>query len=196
MEKNDQIIKKDEEYLIQQCKKGDNRAYSRFFNSYKEIMYRLAYKFLGPVNDLEDVVQVIFIQIFKSLPGFEGRSKLTTWIYKIGVNVCIQYLRNNKQKKEINFSDNYFISELNGDRLKQDAHTILEQKELQKSVYNAINRLNLKKRSVIILHDMEGKTIEEIAQIIQKPVGTVKSRLFHAREELKNKLKPLMVMYR
>jgi RNA polymerase sigma-70 factor (ECF subfamily) len=175
----------DEEMLrITRAAQGDKQAFSELFNQYKVMVYRIVCRFLGAAEDADDAVQQIFIELYKSLPGYMGNSKFTTWLYRIAVNVSIQYIRRRKRDSEFDS----FNPESHIDTT-QNTSSVIEKIELKKQIAAALEGIHERKRVVLVLHDMEGLTMEEISGITGLPLGTVKSRLFHGREELRNKLK-------
>jgi RNA polymerase sigma-70 factor (ECF subfamily) len=166
----------------------DRKKFSAFFFRYNALVHRLVYKILGPIDESDDVIQEIFIQMYRSLPTFKGEAKLSTWIYRIGINVCTQYIRRkNLKKNAFQAKANRNIDTIASKR-HLDGESYTERREQQHVLYRALNTLHPKKRVVIVLHDIDNKTMEEIADIINVPVGTVKSRLFHARDEMKTVL--------
>jgi RNA polymerase sigma-70 factor (ECF subfamily) len=184
MNTSNKYIDDDESVRITRAALGDKQAFSELFNQYRIMVYRIVYRFLGVSEDADDAVQQIFIELYKSLPGYMGNSKFTTWLYRIAVNVSIQYIRKRKRGSDFERLDPEFHVDTT-----QNSSSSVEQKELQKQIAAALDGVHERKRTVLVLHDMEGLTMEEISGITGLPLGTVKSRLFHAREELRNKLK-------
>ena len=179
--------------LVRQCLQGEPAAQRLLFNRYKRIFFNLAYKSLGPGFDIDEVVHEIFIQLFRGLPSFQSMSSFDTWAYRIGINVCVSRLRKKLKKRQlITVSDTTLTEGITPQSVKENPQTVLEQRELEGKIYEALDRLDDKKRLVLVLHDMEDKTLEEIAKILKKPVGTVKSRLFHGRNDMKKMLDKYM----
>jgi RNA polymerase sigma-70 factor (ECF subfamily) len=175
----------EEKILLSRAAAGDKLAFSQLFFTYKEMVHRVVYRFLRTQDDIDDAVQQTFIELYKSLPGYECKSKFSTWLYRIAVNVSIQYIR----KRRIGtWAD--LDPEILADQNTDNDH--LEQNDLQKQINQALCSLPLKKRIVIILHDIEERTMEEVAEIIDVPIGTIKSRLFHARDEMRKKLQKVL----
>lgn len=185
MSYSNQIIE-DEKLLIEMAANGNKVAFSKIFFNYKEMVYRVIYRLMGNSDYIEDAVQQTFIEIYKALPGFESKSKFTTWIYRIAVNVSIQFLRKRRPHEK--------IPAIDPDEIEANFSSMKEQdsKETLKIINVALKTMNLKKRTVVILHDIEGRTMEEISEIVGVPLGTVKSRLFHGREDLKRKLEKFL----
>lgn len=187
MHQNDDYLKEHERILIDRAAKGDQKAFSELFNEYKVMVYRVVYKLLGNSEETNDAVQQTFIELYKSLPGYAGKSKFTTWLYRIAVNVSIQFFR----KRRTRDKNQPFNPEIYADTTTVSDHP-LEKKELRKQIEEALASLHIRKRTVVILHDIENRTMEEISDIIGVPVGTIKSRLFYGREELKKKLEKVL----
>lgn len=187
MQQNDDYLKEHERLLIDRASKGDQKAFSELFHEYREMVYRVVYKLLGNSEETNDAVQQTFIELYKSLPGYAGKSKFTTWLYRIAVNVSIQFFR----KRRTQDKNQPFNPEIHADTSNGSDHP-LEKKELRKQIEEALASLHIRKRTVVVLHDIENRTMEEISDIIGVPVGTIKSRLFYGREELKKKLEKVL----
>lgn len=174
--------------LISGCIAGDRRCQRALFRQYRERVYNLVCRMLGPEFDADDVIQQVFIRLFKSLGGFQKLSSLDTWVYRIAAKVCTDQLRGKYRKRTLKIvPDSQQAVDAEGDA-KYDPYLSLEQKEQASHISDALRKIGDEKRTVIVLHDVEQKSLEQIAEVIQKPVGTVKSRLFHARKELQKLL--------
>jgi RNA polymerase sigma-70 factor (ECF subfamily) len=164
--------------LLQRCQVGEREALGEFYRLYRPEVVRNLHRVLGPGRgDLEDVLQDVFIEAFRSIGRFRGDAKLSTWLYRVCVNVALQRLRKRKRLAEV--SDEA-VPESTGDDTPErslDAHRRL------KAVYNILDRLSPKKRVVFILHEIEGREPKEIAEIVGAPVLTVRTRLHYARKE-------------
>ncbi len=183
MQKNDLFIQEEERLLIEKASRGDRRAFSDLFFRYKDMVYRVVYRLLGNSEETRDAVQQTFIELYKSLPAYAGKSKFTTWLYRIAVNVSIQFFRKRRPSEKSPSLDPELLSD---EEFAEESS--IERKELRKQLETALASLHIRKRTVVILHDVENRTMEEISEIMNIPVGTIKSRLFYAREELKKKL--------
>jgi RNA polymerase sigma-70 factor (ECF subfamily) len=175
--------------LIQRCTDNDRMAQHELFHLYKKKVHALVYKSLGGAFDGDDIVQQIFIAIFNGLRFFKGNSSFDTWVYRISVKICTTQLRKKYRKRQphvVYDSSGVDAEDVSG--LCNPAAAI-EQKELERTVYRALDKLPSEKRMIVVLYEMEGKSLEEIAQIVKKPLGTVKSRLFHGRKALEKHLR-------
>lgn len=190
MEHNENYIQEHERILLERAAQGDHKAFSELFYSYKDMVYRVVYKLLGTSEETNDAVQQTFIELYKSLPNYQGKSKFTTWLYRIAVNVSIQFFRKKRlQDRNVELDPEMFTSEETEKELPG------ERTELRKQIEEALESLHIRKRAVLILHDVENRTMEEISEITGVPVGTIKSRLFYARNELKKKLEKTIKLH-
>ena len=175
--------------VLQQCLKENRKAQRQLFNFYKHKVHDLVFKSLGPRFDTDDVIQQVFIELFKSLSYFKGDASLDTWVYRICLKVCTTQLRKKYRKRQPQII--YDSPQTDAEIDTRDAGPCkeMEQKELAGAIYAALDRLDAEKRMTVVMYEMEGKSLEEIAQVAQVPVGTVKSRLFHGRKMLEKHLK-------
>ncbi len=175
--------------IIQKCIDDDRMAQHELFHLYKQKVFNLAYKSLGGDFDIDDVVQQVFIAVFKSLRYFKGFSSLDTWVYRITVKICTNQLRKKYRKRQVRILyDSVSLEKEDAPDADNPAYAV-EQNELRTIIYDALDKLSNEKRIIVVMYEMEGKTLEEIAAILKKPVGTVKSRLFHGRKALEKYLR-------
>jgi RNA polymerase sigma-70 factor, ECF subfamily len=163
----------------------DPEACNELFSQYNRKIFNTAYRILGEESSAEDALQETLLNVYRGISNFRGDSKVSTWISRITINVCLGMLRKAKNRQFVELEDDSaedlpaeptpFIDPL--------AHASME--ELKARVQEAFVRMTGKQEIVVRLHDMEGHTIQEIAKIIGCPVGTVKSRLFYGRQEFK-----------
>ena len=147
---------------------------------------------IGVSDELEDVVQLAFIEVHRSLPRFQGRSKLSTWIYRIAINVALQHLRKKKRKRWLMLGNTG--DELSREPSPTDDRQRLEDRELLRAVYRAADRLSEKKRTVWVLHELQGMEPGDIGEVLGIPMNTARSRLLAARREIKTELQRLGVL--
>ncbi len=179
----------DTEYLVEGCVAGDRRAQLKVFRKYREIVLNLVYRLLGTGHDVDDVTQQVFIRLFQSLSGFKGLSSLDTWVYRVTARVCTDQLRHKYRKRKVEMvtDGEEITATAKAPESYGPAHDY-EKKQLHATISEALGKLNMEKRLVVVMFEIEGRSLDEIATTIGKPVGTVKSRLFHARKELKRHL--------
>jgi RNA polymerase sigma-70 factor (ECF subfamily) len=176
-----------EKDLLRRAKDGDIQAFEALIAEYQTVVFSVALRIFQNREDAADMAQEALIKAYKNISRFEGKSKFSTWLYKITYNVCIDELRK-KKKTEITSIDAAFE---NGDsklRLTDTAPSpeeALENKELSQTIYSAIDSLSEEHRIAIILRDANGYSYEEIAEIQCCTLGTVKSRINRARRRLK-----------
>ncbi|HEU23792.1 MAG: RNA polymerase subunit sigma-70 [Mesoaciditoga sp.] len=180
----------EEQKLIEGLKRSDSNAYSELYREYAEKIGGIARSYLG-VDDVEDVVQEVFIKIYKNIKNFRGDSSLSTWVYRITVNVCKDMLGKKQRRREIltNFGEQE--DEDTRNNIREPVDDLMPSDELMKTlsaeeISKAIDSLSKEDKLLINLREIEGMSYEQIAEIMDKPVGTIKSRLHYARERLKN----------
>ncbi len=173
--------------LMTRVQAREEDAFHELFSRFKPTIFRTALRILKEEHSAEDALQETFINVYRAVDRFRGDSKIGTWINRITVNVCLEMLRKNRKHRQRTDED---ISE--DHTLQAPPSSLPDEKarkaEIRDSVRRALGRLGAKHSSVVRLHDLEGFTIREIAEILGIAEGTVKSRLFYGREELKKQL--------
>jgi RNA polymerase sigma-70 factor (ECF subfamily) len=171
----------DEDRLIARAAGGERSAFRELYEHHRADVARLVYRMLGPRSDMEDVIQEVFVQVYKSLRDFRGQSKFSTWLHRVTVNVVLMYRRAAKSRP-------VFADEPAADSSVRSADIApdedAERRERMRAFGRLLNRLADKKRIVFVLHELEGIAPGEIAKIVGAPVLTVRTRLFYARREL------------
>jgi RNA polymerase sigma-70 factor (ECF subfamily) len=150
---------------------------------------------LGNDADAEDVTQEVLIKAVRALPSFKGESAVGTWLFRIMVNTCIDYRRKTGIRKNTSLTRTGEDGEETVLELKDPGplpEQELETMELREVIQKALDRLSPEHRIIVVLHDLQGFKYQEIAQLIGANLGTVKSRLFYARQELRNLLGPIL----
>jgi RNA polymerase sigma-70 factor (ECF subfamily) len=169
--------------LIDRALAGDASAFRELFRAHRNDVARVVYRLLGPSADLEDVVQEVFLHVYRSLPSFRGDSRFSTWLYRLAVNVTRMHVRRGRSRpKFANVEVPDVASEV--DARRDDPEALSEQRERVRVLYRLLDQIGEKKREVIVLHDFEGMPAKEIATLVDAPVLTVRTRLFYARKEL------------
>jgi RNA polymerase sigma factor (sigma-70 family) len=167
--------------LVRRSRSGDRMAFAELYRTHREIVARLVFRMLGRASDVEDVVQEVFLQVHKSLGDFRGQSKFSTWLHRITVNVVLMIRRAERSRPV--FADEPLVGEK-----ETDAGLLPDEEATRRRRIAAfkrlLDRLSEKKRTVYVLHDIEGLPPAEIAAIVEAPVLTVRTRLFYARREL------------
>ncbi len=176
--------------LVQRAQDGESAAFEGLVDAYKPKIYNYVLRMLGERETAEDVAQETFIKAYSSLASFRGASSFQTWLYRIASNLAIDSIRRRKHRQA-----SYSLDEpldISGGQVERDIEDDaagpelqLESAQLQRRVSEAILELSPKLRTVVLLYELQGLSYEEIAEIVGAPLGTVKSRLFNAREHLK-----------
>jgi len=184
--------KKNEEFSLKELRRGNRAEFAKFVEKYYEYVYRLVNKMLGNQQDAEDVLQETFIKVYRHLKGFDGRSSLSTWLYRIAINEALMFLR--KQKPNLVSVDDYLETE-EGEReaLQIVDWRYLPEEELLSSevkayLNQAIKRLSPSLRIVFILRDIQGFSTRETSQVLELSETAVKTRLSRARMRLRAEL--------
>ncbi len=175
--------------LINRFKDGDTSAFEEILLKYQDKIYNLCRHMLQNPHDTEDAAQDVFLKAYQNLNRFKPDSSLYTWLYRIAVNTCIDYRRKP-------LFESVFKSSKEGDVFAVDRpadspspEKLYESKEIGNAIQFALGRLSEKLRTVIVLKEIEGLSYEEISEVLDVSIGTVKSRISRAREELKELLK-------
>ena len=186
-----------DEYLTRSCARGNSRHCRMIYERYKKFVYGIVWKYLHDVETVKDVTQETFLKVFKNLANFRHDSSFKTWLARITVNVCISHLRAMKSRKvddhfsidaQSNPYDNGNKKNIEKDTT-YDPHDLLLQKEKNKQVMLAIDELNLKDKTTILLWS-EGFKYAEIAEITKTNAKTVGTRIYHIKIKLIKKLTP------
>ena len=194
----DQNLKSVNSELIKKAIEGDESAYKNLLENYRGAIYNLIYKMVRNKEETEDLVQEAFMKAFKALPSFNEEYAFSTWLYKIAVNNCIDHMRKKKLQtysinKPVQSKDGELDREFPDTSMSSDKSILSE--ERAGIIETAIDELPENYKTAIILRHSEEKSYEEISQILNIPLGTVKARIFRAREMLKKKLKGKVIRH-
>jgi len=174
--------------LIQRAQNGDTSAYDDLVQKHQERIYATIYHMTSNHEDANDLAQETFIKAYSALKSFKGDSSFFTWVYRIAVNKTINFLKQRKNRSAMSLNDLDFNAEHDPDlvALVSDKTPRREASlaELQEKLNEAMQKLSETHRLVVTLHDVQGLAHEEIARITECNVGTVRSRLFYARQQL------------
>lgn len=174
--------------LVRRAQREDVRAYDELIRRYQERIYATIYHMTSNHEDANDLVQETFIKAYKALKSFKGDSSFYTWIYRIAVNKTINFLKQRKNRVQMSLNDLDFNAEHDPDLVslisEKTPRRDLNLAELQDKLNVAMQRLSEQHRMVVTLHDIQGLSHEEIGKIMGCNVGTVRSRLFYARQQL------------
>jgi len=185
-----------DQLLVERAQRGDKRAFELLVEKYQRKLARLVSRLVRDPGEAEDVTQEAFIQAYRALPSFRGDSAFYTWLYRIGINTAKNYLvatgRRAPTSTEVDAEEAEGFE--SGEQLRDinTPESLLLSKEIATTVNAAIESLPEELRSAIQLRELEGMSYEEIAKLMDCPIGTVRSRIFRAREAIADKLKPLL----
>lgn len=174
------VSQDDSEQLVARCRAGDKAAFRELFLRHRGDVVRLVYRMLGRRADAEDVVQEVFLQVHRSLRDFRGDAKFSTWLHRVTVNVVLMVRRAAKSRPV--FAEEPIDDVTGEDGLWPDED--VARRDRLRAFSRCVDQLSEKKRTVFILHELEGMPAAEIAQVVEAPVLTVRTRLFYARKEL------------
>jgi RNA polymerase sigma-70 factor (ECF subfamily) len=166
--------------LVERCRAGDAEAFREIFRQYRSEVARLVHRMLGRSPDLEDIVQEVLLQVHRSIRDFQGKARFSTWLYRVTVNVVLMHRRAAKSRPVFSVAPEGLVPADNR-ALPDDQVARLRR---GRAFYRLLDRLSDKKRTVFVLHELEGMAPSEIAKIVGAPVLTVRTRLFYARREL------------
>lgn len=178
--------------LIRQCLDGHADAFAVLVRKYQDRLYNTVLRLVGNTEDARDTVQDVFVQAYRSLGRFQGQSAFYTWLYRIAVNAAISLKRRQRVTVPIDTGRHAGGLEPADDPERSDPAARLKQQEVKQQVHEALASLPEEFRAVLVLKEIEGQKYETIAQILDCPIGTVRSRLHRARIELRERLKDVM----
>jgi RNA polymerase sigma-70 factor (ECF subfamily) len=178
----------DEASLVKRAREGDLGAYDELVRRYQERIYSTVYHMTANHEDANDLAQEAFIKAFQALKSFKGGSSFYTWVYRIAVNKTINFLKQRKNKAHMSLDDLDFNAEHDPDLValisEKTPRREINLAELHEKLNEAMLKLSEPHRLVVTLHDVQGLSHEEIAEIMECNIGTVRSRLFYARQQL------------
>ncbi len=187
-------VSDDELKLVAQCQAGDAEAFNELVSRYRNRAFAMIFNMVRNEQDAWDLAQDGFLKAWKSIGRFRGQSSFFTWLYRILMNVTIDWMRRKQIEGGAEFDDTVGLREIEPaavtapkDELQPAAK--LSDKEIRERIDNAITKLSDEHRQVIVLREIEGMEYQEIAEIVGCSIGTVMSRLFYARKKLQSLLK-------
>ncbi len=178
-----------DEQLLADIRRGDQKAAAKLVSTYEKTVYRICYRFFADENEAMDAAQEVFIKIFRAIGRFEGRSSLKTWIYRIAANTCISLADKRKREKEgllqtmMHWWESFTATSPEDEVLDNEIRQMNQQIVAEK-----VARLPETYRMPVILKDIEGLPLEKISEVLEIPVGTVKSRINRGRRILQESL--------
>lgn len=179
--------------IIRAASRGNRKSQQVIFRACKGKVHQLVRLFLGPRgrDEIEDVVAMCYVELFKSLRMFQGRCSFGTWIDRICYRACLMHLRRKYRRRKVTFMPAGDEISQSAEDQRPDALQRLVTQEQVEWLYEALDTISPERRAVIIMHEVQEKPIEEVAEIVRVRQGTVKSRLFRAKRELARRLNTL-----
>ncbi len=182
--------------LVERAQRGDKHAFGLLVSKYQRKLSRLLSRFVKDQAEVEDVAQEAFVKAYRALPSFRGDSAFYTWLYRIGINTAKNYLvAMGRRAPTVTGFDSEEAEEFDaGDQLRDinTPESLLMTKQIANTVNEAMEQLPEELRAAIQLREIEGLSYEEIAAAMDCPIGTVRSRIFRAREAIAERLRPLL----
>lgn len=166
--------------LVRLCREGDEQAFERLFRRHRGSVLALVHRMQGPGPELEDLVQDVFVQVLRTLGTFRQEARFSTWLYRVALNVVLMHRRARGRRPRLVAEE---LGQLPIDA-GPSALATLESRRRIAAFYGLLDRLSEKKRTVFVLHELEGLAPARIAELVRAPVLTVRTRLFYARKEL------------
>jgi RNA polymerase sigma-70 factor (ECF subfamily) len=185
-----------DQVLVERVQKGDKQAFGLLVTKYQRKLARLLSRLIRDPAEVEDVAQETFIKAYRALPSFRGESAFYTWLYRIGVNAAKNYLVSQGHRAptstvfDAEDAENFESGELLRDM--NTPESLLATRQIGDTVNQAMDALPEDLRTAIMLRELDGLSYEEIAEVMGCPIGTVRSRIFRAREAVAGKLRPLL----
>jgi RNA polymerase sigma-70 factor (ECF subfamily) len=184
-----------DQQLVQRVQRGDKSAFDLLVRKYQHRVLKLVGRFVNDAAEAEDVAQEAFLKAYRALPAFRGDSAFYTWLYRIAINTAKNTLVSNRRRPVEFDLDLQDPEQHDRQAMLKDADTpegVLLTEEIRGVVERALEQLPEDLRTAIVLRELDGLSYEEIAEAMDCPVGTVRSRIFRAREAIDKKLKPLL----
>lgn len=184
-----------DQQLVARVQKGDRRAFDLLVIKYQHRVVALVSRFIPDFAEAQDVTQEAFIKAYRALPNFRGDSQFYTWMYRIAVNTAKNYLVSRNRRtpiRDIDVDDAEFFADEGNMKDVASPDKLIARDQLQQAVFDAISALPEDLRMAITLREMDGLSYEDIAQVMNCPIGTVRSRIFRAREAIEKKMQPLL----
>lgn len=185
-----------DQQLVERAQLGEKRAFDLLVTKYQRRLGRLLSRFIRDSSDVEDVTQEAFVKAYRALPSFRGESAFYTWLYRIGINTAKNFLSANGRRHMLNSEvvdedgETFDVSSQIPDH--NTPETELMNRQILETVNSAVAELPEELRTAITLREMDGLSYEEIARVMDCPIGTVRSRIFRAREAIATELRPLL----
>ena len=178
-----------DEELVARSRTGDTESFNQLVRRWERPIFALAYRTLGREEDARDVTQETFLRAFRALPGFKGDAKFSSWLYRIALNLCRDWMRKDRRAPMVDVPEGVEIHELAGDKREvASVEDLAARAELSGAVAEAMERLPEEQRTAIILKEYHGLTFQEIAELTSCPLSTAKTRVYQGLALLRRHL--------
>jgi RNA polymerase sigma-70 factor (ECF subfamily) len=168
-----------DEELVARSRTGDTESFNQLVRRWERQIFALAYRTLGREEDARDVTQETFLRAFRALPGFKGDAKFSSWLYRIALNLCRDWMRRDRRAPMVDVPEGVEIHELAADKQEvASVEDLAARAELSAAVAAAMEQLPAEQRNAIILKEYQGLTFQEVAELMNCPLSTAKTRLY------------------
>lgn len=181
--------------LVKRVQKGDQAAFDMLFARYQVRILNLISRYVRDADEVRDVAQEAFIKAYRAIPRFRGDSQFYTWLYRIAINTAKNHLVSRSRRppsSDVDIEDADYRDDADMLRDSEDPESALARDQLQSTIHEALTQLPDDLRSALTLREFDGLSYEQIADILECPVGTVRSRIFRAREFVDQRIRPLL----
>jgi len=186
-------VNHEETEMISRCQQGDQEALREIYDKYHKKVYRIAYGVVRQREDALDIVQEVFIKLFRSIKNFQGRSHFYTYLYRMVMNTAIDHARKSGKKFASSLDEEGSFEPSNG--AEKGPERVFLQKELEERVKRAMDKLPAEQKAALIFRDMEGLSYQEMAEAMGCSIGTVMSRLHYGRKKMQELLKDYVMLH-
>ncbi len=183
----------EETEMISRCQQGDQEALKEIYDKYHKKVYRIAYGVVRQREDALDIVQEVFIKLFRSIKNFQGRSHFYTYLYRMVMNTAIDHARKSGKKFASSLDEEGSFEPSDG--AEKGPERVFLQKELEERVKRAMDKLPAEQKAALIFRDMEGLSYQEMAEAMGCSIGTVMSRLHYGRKKMQELLKDYVMLH-
>ena len=177
-----------EQELVERAKSGDHSAFAQLVTDHQNRVFSLAFRMVGNREDAADLAQEAFLKAWQGLPKFQGDSSFSTWVYRLTTNVCIDFLRKQKRRRDIQPVSSLDDEDSNAPEpadFSKDPHRQVEERERSEALGRALQALPDQQRQILVLRELNGLSYQEISQLLDLDLGTVKSRIARSRLALR-----------
>jgi RNA polymerase sigma-70 factor (ECF subfamily) len=177
-----------DEELVARSIRGDTDSFNELVLRWERSIYALAYRTIGRDEDARDICQETFLRAFRGLPAFRGQAKFSSWLYRITLNLCRDWIRRERRTPLVQGADEMESIELMAGEPAESIEDLVDRRDLARAVERAMSRLSEAQRMAIVLKEYHGLTFQEIADIVGCPLSTVKTRLYQGLNVLRREL--------